>query len=303
MKGMMSITVQTVVLLRCLGAFVGISTAQMGDFLAALQERKTALVERMVQVSEHFLGAPYQISPLGEGPGHPPDTDPLIRYDAFDCTTFVEETLALALSSHVAEAQDSLRRIRYINGEVGYTTRKHFVMAQWIPMNQKAGFLVDITVQVGGDHTRWARKRLDGHVWQMRWNKAMWPALRPEQVPSGIFALPIIPLEDLPGLMGRIPSGAILSVVREDRPWFPERVSHQGLVVIRKGRFFLRHASKLPFHRVVDEPLEGFLKRNLAYRKWSVEGLNLQMPRDDRSPQKSGCRTLLVPSVHDNFLG
>ena len=41
---------------------------------------------------QSFLGAPYMNSPLGEDVA--PDSDPLIRFDAFDCTTFVETVLA-----------------------------------------------------------------------------------------------------------------------------------------------------------------------------------------------------------------
>ena len=35
-----------------------------------------------------YIGARYATDPLGEMKS--PDTDPLIRFDTFDCTTFVE---------------------------------------------------------------------------------------------------------------------------------------------------------------------------------------------------------------------
>ena len=41
---------------------------------------------------ENYLGAKYIRDPLGEELA--PDTDPLIRTDAFDCTTFVETVMA-----------------------------------------------------------------------------------------------------------------------------------------------------------------------------------------------------------------
>jgi hypothetical protein len=47
-------------------------------------------------------------------------------------------------------------------------------------------------------------------------------------------------------------------------------------VVVRGGKRYLRHAARSGYQRVVDEPLETFLRRNSAYRKWPVAGINLQ---------------------------
>jgi len=47
---------------------------------------------------------------LGEGEGK--DTDPRIRFDAFDCLTFVETTMAQSLSAdedHVLPTLDAIR--------------------------------------------------------------------------------------------------------------------------------------------------------------------------------------------------
>ena len=54
------------------------------------------LSERLDLVSAKFLGTAYVASPLGEGTGK--DPDPLVRYDAVDCLTFVEEAIALSLA-------------------------------------------------------------------------------------------------------------------------------------------------------------------------------------------------------------
>lgn len=65
-------------------------------------------------------------SPLGEGIA--PDADPLIRFDAFDCTTFVETVLANG-------NQKTLNQIRYKNGNVGFLTRNHFIESDWLTNN------------------------------------------------------------------------------------------------------------------------------------------------------------------------
>ncbi len=75
---------------------------------------------------QQFIGARYLNSPLGEG--KMPDTDPLIRFDAFDCTTFVETVLA---DSDLKR----LNRIRYKDGDVDFLSRNHFIESDWMDNN------------------------------------------------------------------------------------------------------------------------------------------------------------------------
>ena len=75
---------------------------------------------------QSFLGAPYMASPLGECAL--PDDDPLIRFDAFDCTTFVETVLADGCECR-------LTQIRYKDGKVGFLTRNHFIESDWLVNN------------------------------------------------------------------------------------------------------------------------------------------------------------------------
>ena len=75
---------------------------------------------------QSYLGARYEVSPLGECAL--PDDDPLIRFDAFDCTTFVETVLADG-------CECCLTQIRYKDGKVGFLTRNHFVESDWLVNN------------------------------------------------------------------------------------------------------------------------------------------------------------------------
>jgi hypothetical protein len=54
---------------------------------AAIRSRHLPIGARMREVSAPMLGRPYAFDPLGEGTGI--DPDPLARYDAYDCLTFV----------------------------------------------------------------------------------------------------------------------------------------------------------------------------------------------------------------------
>lgn len=77
-------------------------------------------------IGEQYLGKKYILNPLGEEKA--PDTDPLIRFDAFDCTTFVETVLANS-------NKDKLTQIRYKNGEIDFINRNHFIETDWLKNN------------------------------------------------------------------------------------------------------------------------------------------------------------------------
>lgn len=256
--------------------FSGMSTGEIDAFLKNLNETEPDRLRRLLKVSRMFLQVPYALSPLGEGEGNVPDEDPSLRFDAADCTTFLETSMAMSRSSSLEETLNVLREIRYIEGQADYRHRKHFMMAQWIPLNQKAGFITDITKKIGGDAVSWASKRLDAGVWKRRRKKDSWPELDVGEVPEGVFRLPIIPIDRAREFASQIPVGTIINVVRIDYRSMPVRITHQGLVVVRKGRRYLRHAARAGYKRVVDELLDTFLRRNQAYKKWPVAGINLQ---------------------------
>ena len=78
-------------------------------------------------IGEEYLGTKYILNPLGEE--NAPDTDPLIRFDAFNCTTFVETALANG-------NKDKLNKIRYKNGDINFTNRNHFTELDWLNNNK-----------------------------------------------------------------------------------------------------------------------------------------------------------------------
>lgn len=230
--------------------------------------RALPLGERLLAVSEGFLGAPYLNSPLGEGEGK--DPDPLFRLDAVDCLTFVEETIALSLAPSEKQVVETLNLIRY-SREPSYEGRNHLMEAEWLPNNVKKGFLRELTRRLGGEEVEMAVKQLTPRTWTSPSSSAL--SLSPPRQITGRFPLAIIPLDQVLERAKRAPSGTVLVVVREERALLPTRVSHLGFLV-QKKRPFLRHASR-SFGRVVDEDLESFLLRNSRYHKWKVVGAAL----------------------------
>jgi hypothetical protein len=123
------------------------------------------VVERVATIANQLLDVPYADGPLGEGSNGAYDADPLYRFDLFDCTTFVETVVALALAENPKEFEQNLNRIRYQDGQIGFVTRNHFPSADWIPNNIKAGFFTDITAQIAGADVQEAQAEIDKQGW------------------------------------------------------------------------------------------------------------------------------------------
>lgn len=96
----------------------------------------------------NFLDIPYVAHTLEVTDG---EEELIINCDEVDCTTFVEYTLAMALSptedGQIAEGDfaDKLQMIRYRDGKInGYTSRLHYI-ADWVNNGVRNGFLEDVT--------------------------------------------------------------------------------------------------------------------------------------------------------------
>ena len=88
--------------------------------------------------------------PLGEGDEGKYDKDPKYRFDAFDCTTYVETITALMASKTVDDFKKNMDRIRYENAEVDFVKRNHFTDLDWIPNNLAQGYYSEVTDEVAG---------------------------------------------------------------------------------------------------------------------------------------------------------
>lgn len=120
------------------------------------------LVGRFVESSRLLLGLPYVNGPLGEGDAGGPDPEPRYSLTRVDCVTFLEESLALAIAaSHPDRSYVAiLDTIRYRDGNVGFASRNHYMMLDWIPSNE--WLLEDVTEDiVPNGHTRKIAKEID----------------------------------------------------------------------------------------------------------------------------------------------
>lgn len=255
------------------------SRAEMAAALAEFHRTHVDFGARLEAVTRAARGTPYRFDPLGEGPAGRHDQEPIVNWRRVDCLTFVEQSMAFARREKLDEAIDELQRIRYHRGEISFATRNHFMAAWWLVRNSEAGFVRDVTREVGGAATRVLRKVVSPRAWEGR-NRKWVRRIGLESLPQA-YEIAYLPIDVALRNAAQIPSGTILSDVREDLSTTPVTVSHTGFVMTVAGRKVFRHASGRG-RFVEDTPLERYLrtlkqsvKERQAGRPWRVLGINL----------------------------
>ena len=101
---------------------------------------------RLEYFSRKLMGTPYKLGPMGEGYLDSIEQGPLVYMDSLDCVTYLEHALAMALSKSEKDVFGVLQKIRYRDGVIDYSHRKHYLIADWVGDGRFAA-----SVQVPGD--------------------------------------------------------------------------------------------------------------------------------------------------------
>ena len=189
---------------------------------------------RLERVSAHLLGSPYLNNPLGGGPDEQESL--VIRFDGFDCVTYVETALALACARDADQFADRLREMRYSGGKVDWRSRNHY-MVEWIKKNQRRGIVKDIT---DGPRAVTKTRRLS--------------IIR--ELPARTVTFRVFPKRALAHVSRVAQTGdvALFASTRRNLDVF-----HMGFIIRRGDKVWLRHASRAAA-QVVEQPLAEFLK-------------------------------------------
>lgn len=209
------------------------------DELERILERisgQTELSSRLDKISAYFLGRPYVEGSLGGGVNLPEVLS--VSLDAFDCVTYIETVLALALSETADDFIEAIRRIRYADGRVDWFHRNHY-MIDWAPNNQNAEFIADIT---SGPDTAEKTCRL-----------SLIPGL-----PTKTATFRYFPTENISRAEPSMEAGDLIFFVSA-KPALD--VFHTGLLVERGGAWLMRHAARTA-GAVIEQELREFIDRN-----------------------------------------
>lgn len=203
--------------------------------------------EKIILYSRLALGTPYVQGSLGEGPKGLYDQDPLVDFSRVDCMTFCEQTLALAISKNYNDTVNNLQKIRYHNGRIAFTTRNHFVIADWLPNNR--WLLKNITEEKGGGLCKDMVKTID----RRRFAESFGCNDTNHFPPPQRIHITYLPKPHLLTIPGKLKGGEIMILITSRDDVF---ACHMGFIIKQKdGSLLFRHAS-LTHKQVIDEPYD-----------------------------------------------
>ncbi len=192
--------------------------------------------QRLKVISGQLLGFPYLVNPLRGSATEPEQM--ITTLAGFDCVTYIETALALALAASVSEFPELLREIRYVYGEVAWRRRHHYSV-DWMRHNIRRGFLADLT---RGAQVLQRRKSLD-----------LIPGLPPRIVSFAYF-----PKKKLGFIGPTLQDGDLIFFVSTRRGL---DVFHTGIIIREGRRILLRHAARSR-GAVVEQELKEFIQAN-----------------------------------------
>ena len=226
--------------------------------------RQSATANLVLFFAHQFEGAPYEAATL-EGSG---EEQLVVNLRAFDCTTFVETVLALALTARNGSPgwDDFLRHLtllRYHRGRIqGYASRNHY-FTQWALNADSLGLLSEPQAPVCSaarvqqlhymsrhPEAYPALQSAPGQLQQIRQREQEASGRTVRYIPSDSLSLPTVRRE--------IADGDVLALVTRTAGL---DVSHMGLAEWGSdGRLHLLHASSRQGRVVLDaQPLARYL--------------------------------------------
>lgn len=210
--------------------------------------------ELMIKNGLGFLNTPYVAHTLERTPQEELFTD----RSEVDCTTFVEDVMAMTLcgSQNVvseSEFAHNLQKVRYRNGVLnGYTSRLHYV-ADWIYDNIQKGIIEDVTAIHSEDKETICLNYMSTHPDKYTHLKDspqnVEEMAKHEERLTGqvVYWLPKnkIPHEGLTW----IKDGDIIMLTTNIKGL---DVSHMGLAIYQEGKLHLLHASSIKKKVIID---------------------------------------------------
>jgi hypothetical protein len=159
-----------------------------------------------------------------------------------------------------------------------------------IANNIAAGYLRDITEDIGRESTNTIVKYISKHEWYSQKSAADIAGFPPEDqskklvrfqqlgdaMPDERAEIKYLPMSEINRLLPKIPSGSIANLIRANMHDKPTLVSHQVFIIDKNGEKIVRHAAQ--GRSVEDVPALEYFSR-YANSKWPLLGLNILSPQ------------------------
>lgn len=195
-------------------------------------------------IAKSFINTPYEANTLDK----PVEENLVIHLTGLDCTTFIENILALAINiKQKGDFEDyakTLQKIRYRDGIIkNYTSRLHY-FPDWIFDNQKKKTIKDISQEIGGQPIRFQVNLMSQHP-----DNYMGLKMHPEFV-SIFFKQELtinkreyfyIPKYKVEKISAAIQSGDLLAITTNKKGL---DIAHVGVAIrAADGKIYMLHAS------------------------------------------------------------
>ena len=216
--------------------------------------------ELLVRIGQSFTGTPYVAHTLETGT----DEALVVNLREFDCTTFDETCLALALTVKAGKTdfgsyKQQLEKVRYRHGvRDGYLSRLHY-FSDWLYSNTLQGLLSPLD----SSFQRPFRKPVNfmsthpGSYWMLKSNPGLVALIAGQEKTISSRNMYFLPKEKLQANEQQLHNGDIVGLT-SGIPGLD--IAHVGLVIRMNGRVHLLHASSTLKKVVVsDEPLADYL--------------------------------------------
>ncbi len=219
--------------------------------------------ELIIEIGRFFLGTPYRAGTL-DAPGR---EKLVVNLAEFDCFTFVETILALALCAASGkmlptELQKRIKAIRYRQGKIdGYGSRLHYFI-DWLRDNEKKNVLKDISQGLKGKPCRKKINFMTSHsdLYAGLKNPATVDSIRRIEKNLSRRTFHIIGKNTVNAIKTKIQSGDIIAFASGKEGL---DVAHAGFAVRQGKSLRLLHASSKEGAVVISKvSLAAYLKSN-----------------------------------------
>ncbi len=215
----------------------------------------------LLEIALDFRTTPYVDKTLD----HNNSEQLVVNLREFDCTTFVESSLAIALTikkpnPSFANYLAQLERIRYRYGILnGYESRLHY-FSEWIIDNQQKGIVEDVTAKIGGVIHPMNINFMGSHpnsYAQLSANPGLINPIKEVEKKLSSSKFFFIPKEQLSSHLSEILDGDIIALTTRIAGL---DVSHLGIAYKQNGSvWFLNASSLLGSVSITPKPLIGYL--------------------------------------------
>lgn len=218
----------------------------------------------VIEVGKLFLQTPY----VGGTLDNSAEEKLVINLHELDCTTFLENVLALSKLSasseiNIDQFSNELKLIRYRNGNINdYSSRLHY-FTDWIFDNEGKGLIVDITKKIGGESynktINFMSSHIDSYPALVRDSSLIRPIIQTEKDINNRKHY-YIPEGKIQQIEHQIEDGDLIAITTKINGL---DVSHTGIAIHLNEKLHLMHASSKAKKVVIsDIPLADMILKN-----------------------------------------